>query len=167
MVVKLINAVEISGSLSVLFELIVDLKSVPDNIQCMKNLPASLSAAILMLLFVGAATMFAGCTATEEEPYNVGELLEHPVYDTPVYVAGEVSDLGVMDCMCFHLISGGDTLEAWYGTMVEDDRTAWPDVEITGIENGDEVVLYGELKSAGKYRQEGVFWIKQIEKIET
>lgn len=127
-----------------------------------KSVIPVLITALLVVAFVSAS----GCISApgKANVYTAGELLANPVYDTPVYVSGTVSDLGVMNCMCFHLTSGGGTLEAWYGTMVEDDRTAWPDVDVSGIENGDEVVLYGELKSAGQYRQEGAFWVIQVEK---
>lgn len=126
-------------------------------------------ALLVPALFVVAFVSAAGCIATPQNVkiYQVGELLDNPVYDTPVYVIGTVSDLGAMNCMCFHLTSGGGTLEAWYGTMVEDDRSEWPNVDVSAIENGDEVVLYGELKSAGQYRQEGAFWIKEIQKIDS
>jgi len=48
--------------------------------------------------------------------------------------------------------------------MVEDDQTERPPVSIEGIQNGDRVVVTGELKTEGQYRQRDDFWASDIEK---
>ena len=97
------------------------------------------------------------------EALSVSRLLEGPVYDTEVRVYGEVSLLGQLNCPCFELASGGGKIQVWYALMVEDDRTERPPVSIEGIENGDRVVVTGELKTAGEHRQLNDFWASGIE----
>lgn len=126
--------------------------------------PLSISC---LLIFTGLL-LASGCTSgtngfTNPEGATVGELLANPIYDTPVYVMGTVSDLGMLNCYCFHLTSGGETITVWYDMMVEDDRTELPAVNVSGLSNGQETVLYGELKSEGDYRQKNDFWLMKIE----
>lgn len=109
---------------------------------------------------------FSGCqmSAQTTEAVSVAELMEAPVYDESVSVYGEVSLLGELNCPCFELESGGETVKVWYDLMVEDDQTERPPVSIEGIQNGDRVVVTGELKTAGQYRQINDFWASDIEK---
>jgi len=76
---------------------------------------------------VGGATAWANGGAnrndTPEEALSVAELLDNPVYDTAVPIQGEVTLLGELFCPCFVLVSGGETIQVWYGLMVEDDGT--------------------------------------------
>jgi hypothetical protein len=114
-----------------------------------------------------SATFSAG----KPEPLNltrtvaVGELLSHPRYDTTLKVLGQVEDLGALNCLCFHLASGGGQMTVWYDMMVEDDGTIRPAVRMEGIENGDWVVVTGDLKSGGTYCTQGDFWAEEIERI--
>ncbi len=103
---------------------------------------------------------------TPEGTLSVAELLENPVYDTEVKIYGEVSLLGELLCPCFELTSDEATLQVWYGLMVEDDGTERPSVSVEGIENGDLVIVTGELKTAGVHRSLNDFWASSIEKIE-
>jgi len=125
---------------------------------------------LIMALVLIPVLAVSGCLGTEagktEGALSVSRLLEEPVYDTEVRVYGEVALLGQLNCPCFELTSGGGNVQVWYALMVEDDRTERPPVSIEGIENGDRVVITGELKTAGEYRQLNDFWSSGIEKIE-
>ena len=95
---------------------------------------------------------------------TVGELAADPVYETPVTLIGRVSLLGQLNCPCFNLTSGGESVEVWYDLMVEDDKTELPPVSVEGIENGDIVLVEGTLKNSGTYHHKGVFWAQNISK---
>ena len=111
--------------------------------------------------------MATGCALEKPEgALSVSELLENPVYDTEVRIYGEVSLLGQLDCPCFELTSGGEKVQVWYDLMVEDDGTERPAASVEGIENGDSVIVMGELKTAGQYRALNDFWAAIIVKIE-
>jgi len=96
---------------------------------------------------------------------NVSELLESPVYETEVNVYGDVSALGELFCPCFALTSDGKRLEVWYDMMKEDDGTERPAVSVEGIENGDRVVVTGELRSSNGTAPSTTFWASTIEKM--
>ena len=117
---------------------------------------------ILMAALVGGT--LACALQAEEEALSVAELLDNPVYDTPVTIQGEVTLLGEFFCPCFVLVSGGETIQVWYGLMVEDDGTERPPVSVEGIENGDWVVITGALKQAGQHTSLNDFWAISIEK---
>ena len=124
---------------------------------------ALLSALIVAILLSGCITP----ETQEEQPggnLSVSELLEAPEYDTEVSVYGRVSLLGELLCPCFELTSNGETMQVWYDLMVDDDGTERPAVRVEGIENGDWVVVTGELKTAGTYRAQNDFWASRIEK---
>ena len=94
---------------------------------------------------------------------SVGELLARPVYDTEVMIYGEVSLLGELLCPCFELTSGEATVSVWYDLMTENDGTIKPPVDVTGINNGDIVVVTGELKGeGGTHYSKGDFWATAI-----
>lgn len=135
---------------------------------------------VLMAVVLSLALLM-GCTAQQEEKpegtltvpellekpegtLTVAELLENPVYDTEVKIYGTVSLLGELNCPCFELTSGGQKVLVWYRLMVEDGGTERPSVSVEGIENGDWVVVTGELKSEGEYRSLNDFWASKIEK---
>lgn len=101
-----------------------------------------------------------------EEILTVFELLEAPVYDREIMVFGEVNFLGELFCPCFELTSNEKTITVWYDLMTEDDGTELPAVDVSGIENGDEVIVTGELETEGLYRSLNDFWATDIEKIE-
>ncbi len=105
----------------------------------------------------------------EERPegaLTVAELLENPVYDTEVRIYGQVSLLGELFCPCFQLTSGGKKVMVWYDLMVEDGGTARPAVSVEGVQNGDHVIVTGELKTAGIHRSLNDFWASGIEKVD-
>jgi hypothetical protein len=49
--------------------------------------------------------------------------------------------------------------------MVEDNGALRPSVSLDGIENGDWVVVIGELKSGGDHYSLNDFWLSHIEVI--
>ena len=51
----------------------------------------------------------------------------------------------------------------WHDLMVEDDGTERLAVSVEGIENGDWVVVTGELKREGKHTNLNDFWAEHIE----
>jgi hypothetical protein len=100
------------------------------------------------------------------EGKSVADLLAKPAYNTQVTIYGEVSLLGELFCPCFRLASGGESVEVWYGLMVEDDGTEWPDLYVEGLSNSDTVRVTGELKPGGTHHAANVFWASKIEKIQ-
>ena len=103
----------------------------------------------------------------EEKPegtLSVAELLQNPVYDTEVKVYGKVNLLGQLYCPCFELTSDGGEVQIWYDLMVEDDGTERASVSVEGIENGDWVIVTGELKTEREHRSLNDFWASNIEK---
>jgi len=94
---------------------------------------------------------------------TVAGLLEAPVYDHEVTVIGTVGLLGELLCPCFELTSGGETMQVWYGLMVENDGTERPSFDVGQISNGDRIIVTGELKGeGGAHYSEGDFWIKAV-----
>lgn len=94
-----------------------------------------------------------------EGTMTVAELMANPVYDTDVQIYGEVSLLGELFCPCFQLTSGGEAIQVWYDLMVENDGTERPAVNVEGINNGDKIIVTGELKSeGGEHYSKGDFW---------
>ena len=96
----------------------------------------------------------------------VSELLSDPIYDTEVKIYGRVDGLGELMCSCFFIISGRESVQVWYDTMVENDGTARPAVSVEGIENGDQVIVTGELKRGGTHHSLNDFWVSSIEIID-
>jgi hypothetical protein len=102
-----------------------------------------------------------------EEPegaLSVSELSDNPVYDTQVMIYGEVALLGELFCPCFELTSGGATLQIWYDLMVEDSGIERAPVSVEGIENGDWVIVTGELRPSDGQLPSTTFWASNIEK---
>ena len=94
---------------------------------------------------------------------TVGAMLADNAYEVPVSVAGEISMLGELLCPCFELTSGGESVQVFYGLMVENDGTGKPDVDMTGFANGDKVIVTGMLKgSGGTHYNKGDFWLEYI-----
>ncbi len=123
---------------------------------------------VLMAVVLPLALLM-GCSAQQEEKpegtLTVAELLENPVYDTEVKIYGKVSLLGELFCPCFELTSGGQKVQVWYGLMVENDGTERPAVSVEGINNGDKVIVTGELKGeGGTHYNKSDFWASKIEK---
>jgi hypothetical protein len=112
--------------------------------------------------------LLTGCNQKPQKPegaLSVAELLENPIYDTQTRVYGKVSALRELACTCFFLQSGGENLHVWYDTMVEDSGTLRPSVNVDAINNGDWVVVIGELKSGGDHYSLNDFWLSYIEVI--
>jgi hypothetical protein len=135
----------------------------------LKEIGGLLKHVTVLCTLIGAIFM-AGCITPEteqpEEHLSVSELLENPMYDTEVTVYGRISLLGELLCPCFALTSGGETVQVWYDLMVEDEGTERPAVSVAGLENGDWVLVTGELKTAGTHRSQNDFWTTSIRKIE-
>jgi heat shock protein HslJ len=101
-----------------------------------------------------------------EVTQSASEVLEDPVYDSEIKVHGTVSALGELLCPCFELTSDGKMLTVHYDLMEEDDGTKRPAVSINGIENGDQVIVTGELRSSSGTDPGTTFWASYIEKMD-
>jgi hypothetical protein len=115
------------------------------------------------LLLVGVVLM-SGC-GTPPQPENsltVADLMAEPLYENAVEVYGQVSLLGELFCPCFELTSGGETLNVWYDLMVAEDGTVRPAVSVDGIENGDWVLVTGELQRPETSAAALQFWASKI-----
>ncbi|MBA7640063.1 hypothetical protein ES703_47726 [subsurface metagenome] len=114
----------------------------------------------------GVAWANAGSQEIEnpEVTLSVSELLENPVYDREVKIYGNVSLLGEVFCPCLELTSGGEKVSVWYDLMAEDDGTQRPSVSVEGIENGDWVIVTGELRPSDGPLPTTTFWASNIEK---
>jgi hypothetical protein len=111
----------------------------------------------------------SGCAARIDRPtgaLSVSELLESPVYDAEVTIYGQVSALGELFCPCFALTSGGESVDVWYDLMSEGPGTEWPAVNVEGIDNGDQVVVVGQLRPSDGLLASRTFWASRIEKLE-
>ena len=128
-----------------------------------------LSAMLAGLTACGQWAVFLGECGPGTKPegaLSVSELLEKPIYDTEVKIYGQVGLLGQLFCPCFELAYGGKEVLVWYDLMVEDDGTERPTVSVDGIQNGDQVIVTGELKTEGAHRSLNDFWASKIEKAE-
>lgn len=120
---------------------------------------------LISFLFVGLLTLF-GCTVSSapDGALSVAELMADPQYDTEVIIYGKASLLGELLCPCFELTSGGEKVMIWYDLMVEDDGTERPAISVEDVRNGDQIVVVGELKTAGVYCSLNDFWARSVEK---
>ncbi|MBU0530589.1 MAG: hypothetical protein ABIH52_02000 [Candidatus Aenigmatarchaeota archaeon] len=132
---------------------------------------------ILLIFMVIVGTLVtSGCTqdgqtgtndtVTDDVPFNgeavsVSELLSNPVYDKDIKIYGEVDQLGELLCSCFSLYSEGGQVQVWYDTMV-DEEMEWTQVNVEGIENGDQIVVTGRLKDTPS----NDFWSLSVVKTE-
>lgn len=98
----------------------------------------------------------------EKEPISVAQLLENPFYEE-VRIYGEVSLLGELYCHCFELNSGGEKLTVWYGTMVEEDGRERQPVSIEDVENGQKIIVSGQLRKPSGQKLINNFWASKIE----
>ncbi len=110
---------------------------------------------ILMLVFV------SGCVSSAQDEVSVSKFLSAPVYDMDVAVSGEVNNLGEMFCPCFTLTHDGSSVDVWYDLMVDGD-IKWPSVGMSGIENGDKVIVFGQLRSVNGSMPSATFWAKSV-----
>jgi hypothetical protein len=113
---------------------------------------------LLLVLLIAAACN--GRVRVPEGTKTVAALLKNPVYDTEINVYGEVSLLGELFCPCFVLSSGGKSIEVWYSLLTEEDGSPWPTVSVDGFQNGDVVIVTGELSMDVK----NVIWAVVINK---
>jgi hypothetical protein len=123
---------------------------------------------ITLLGILLISILVTGCSQGPQKPeraLSVAELLEYPIYDTETRVYGEVSALRELACTCFFLQSEEGNINVWYDTMVEDNGTLRPSISVDKINNGDWVVVIGELKSGGDHYSLNDFWLSQIEVI--
>ena len=98
-----------------------------------------------------------------EENLTVAGLLDNPVYDTLIKIHGDVSGLGELFCPCFELTSGGQKVLVWYDLMVENDGTERPPANMHEFNNGDKVIVIGELKGeGGTHYSKRDFWASDI-----
>ena len=120
---------------------------------------------ITLLGILLISILVTGCSQEPQKPegaLSVAELLENPIYDTQTRMYGKVSALRELACTCFFLQSEEGNLHVWYNTMVEDDGTLRPSVSVQEINNGDWVVVLGELKSGGDHYSQNDFWASSI-----
>jgi len=129
---------------------------------------------LISLLAIIAILMSMGCIEDKstspvsptkpEVTLSVCELLENPEYDTKVKVYGKVNALGELLCPCFALTCDEKSIEVWYDMMEEDGQTKRPAVSVKGIENGNMVIVTGELRSSTGTAPSTTFWASNIEK---
>ena len=94
---------------------------------------------------------------------GVEELLDDPVYGEEIQVYGDVEDLGELLCPCFTLRHRDESIVVWYDLMSEGDEPARPAVDVSHIENGDTVIVTGELLVPGPAQALHDFWSSAIE----
>ena len=133
-----------------------------------KSKAIAVSTIIIILVISSLAVLYFQQRDLEVKgALSVSELLEDPIYDTEVRVYGKVSLLGELFCPCFQLTSKGQKVMVWYDLMIEDNGTERSPVEVNGINNGDWIIVTGELKSEGSNRSLNDFWANHIKKIDS
>jgi len=100
-----------------------------------------------------------------QDALSVKEFIKNPSYDTNVKIYGQISRLEEMLQPSFELTYNDKSLVVWYALMAEDDGSPRPSVIVDHIKNGDWVVVTGELKSEGIFREQGDFWAQEIENL--
>jgi len=98
-----------------------------------------------------------------EGTLTAAELMGEPSYDKEVKIYGRVGGLGELMCSCFFIVSGRESVQVWYDTMVENEGMIRPAVSVESIRNGDKVIVTGELKGEGGiHYSKDDFWAKSI-----
>ena len=127
----------------------------------------------LFFFIIINALILSGCAKEPPKPEGAissAELLADPVYNTPIEVYGQVNGLGEFECPCFALISGDKQIYVWFDMMVEEDGSPKPPtrtpIDITGIENGDWIIVSGELKFFKNRKVHKDFWLEEFEVIQ-
>jgi len=121
---------------------------------------------ILLSCILFPAMIASGCHTEPPQPQGTitaAALLEGPVYHEEVQLYGQVSLLGELFCPCFELRSGERSIQVWYDLMADGDKQR-PAVSVEGLQNGDWVIVTGELQSIGDPPSPGNFWASRIEK---
>jgi len=127
--------------------------------------PSSRLAVVFVSVAVLAiAVSSVACGAKLAGAVTCRQALENGIYDTEMKVYGTVSRLDDLGVFAFLLTSDGRELLVFYGSMVKDNGESLPDVSVANIQNGDRVIVAGELKSAGRYRTQNSFWSYRIDK---
>ena len=127
----------------------------------------------LFLIILISSLILAGCAKEPPRPDGAitsAELLADPIYNTFIQVYGQVLGLGEFECPCFALKSGGEQIYVWFDMMVEGDGSPKPPtrtpIDITGIENGDWIIVSGELKFYENRKKHKDFWLTEFEIIQ-
>ncbi|MBU1018192.1 hypothetical protein KKA33_04155 [Patescibacteria group bacterium] len=102
-------------------------------------------------------------SAEEVVELELSQLINNPVYNKDLKLKGTVGLLGELFCPCFRLGGGEDFVEVWYDLMAVDSGEPWPKVDIEGFENGDEVIVTGQLRENTGSLPSKTFWLKSIE----
>lgn len=125
------------------------------------------------LILLISILILSSCSQEPPRPEGAStsaELLAEPVYNIPIKVYGQVSGLGEFECPCFALKSGDAQIYVWYDMIAEEDGSLKPEtrppVDIKGIENGDWIVVSGELKFFDNRRILKDFWLEAFEVIQ-
>jgi hypothetical protein len=125
------------------------------------------------MVFLNCAAILSSCASEPPRPEGTltsAELLAEPVYNTPIKVFGQVSGLGVFECKCFASKSVDEQIYVWFDMMVEEDGSPRPPtrtpVDVDDIENGDWIVVTGELKTFEDFKVHKDFWLDAYEIIQ-
>ena len=94
---------------------------------------------------------------------GVEELLDDPIYGEEIQVYGDVEDLGELLCPCFTLRHRNESIVVWYDLMAEGDEPMRLAVDVSEIDNGDTVIVTGELREPGSDQVMHNFWASAIE----
>jgi len=128
---------------------------------------------ILLMVFLIHVGILCSCASEPPRPEGVltsAELLADPVYNTPIKVYGQVTELGEFECKCFALKMGDVQIYVWFDMMVEEDGSPTPPtrppVDVEGIENDDWVVVTSELKFFENRKKHKDFWLTEFEIIQ-
>ena len=128
---------------------------------------------ILLMVFLISAWVLSSCSSEPLKPEGAltsAELLADPVYETPIKVYGQVSGLGEFECKCFALKSGDAQIYVWFDMMADEDGSATPPtrtpVDVTGIGNGDWIIVTGELKYFEDFKVHKDFWLTEFKIIQ-
>jgi hypothetical protein len=134
---------------------------------CSSGPPKSKSALTSAELSKPEGGLTSAVPSNLEGVLTSAELLADPVYDTPIKVYGQVTGLGEFKCKCFALNSGDAQIYVWFDMMVEEDGSPTPPtrtpVNVDGIENGDWIVVSGELKFFEDFKVHKDFWLTKFE----
>jgi len=123
-----------------------------------KTIVISVAGVFVSGILLGACgTQLAGAVSCRQA-------LDNGIYDTQMRVYGTVSKLGYLGVDGFLLTSDSRELTVYYGSMYKDNGGSLPSVNVDGLQNGDRVIVTGELKSAGKFTVQNSFWSYRIDK---
>jgi hypothetical protein len=128
----------------------------------MRNRKATNSLVILVFW----ALLLGSCSTNPQQPtgtLSVSELLDIAPCEAERRVFGEITELGAYRCPCFSLFSDGEKVLVRYDLKLEADGTQEPPLHFEGIENGDWVIVAGELKIKAGNPAAIELWATRIE----